>query len=52
LGQQLAYATVVPLPVIASVAGGRSFYKRLHRMKRFFLSMKYLANDLKIIEMG
>jgi hypothetical protein len=43
---------MIPLPVIASVAGGRSFYDKLHRMKRFFLSMKYLANHLKIIEMG
>jgi hypothetical protein len=36
---------MLPLPVIASVAGSRYFYGNIHRMKRFFLSMKYLAND-------
>jgi hypothetical protein len=38
---------MIPLPVIASVAGGRYFYSNIHRMKRFFLSMKYLVNHSK-----
>jgi hypothetical protein len=41
---------MIPLPVIASAAGGRSFYDNIHRMKGFFLSMKYLANHKKSLK--
>jgi hypothetical protein len=40
---------MIPLPVIASAAGGRSFDMRLHRMKRFFLSMKYRSKRHRVI---
>jgi len=41
---------MIPLAVIASVAGGRYFYDNIHRMKGFFLSMKYLANHKKSLK--